>query len=124
MKNILFVIASATLIASFNANASGANQVRHFAGAQSATLEQALENFSSNNKEVAKLLNGEVNETDMAKIHELTYSLENALEKIRNELDDLADTLENLHNASEVMKRDDVIKQGQKYITTAQKVVK
>ncbi|NLY25992.1 MAG: hypothetical protein GX049_00340 [Alcaligenaceae bacterium] len=124
MKKTLFALISTTLIASFNANASGHNEVRHFAGDQSATLEQALENFSSNNKQVAQLLKGEVSEVDMAKIHELTYSLENALEKIRKDLDSLADTLENLHNASEVMKRDEVIKEGQKYISTAQKVVK
>lgn len=62
--------------------------------------------------------------TDMVKVHELTYTLENALEKLREELDGLADVLEEVHVASEQMDANTVKSQGQKYLGTAQEIIR
>ena len=54
----------------------------HYKGESSATLEQALANLSSHNTQLAAILaKDELGPEDTAKIHELTYTLENALEQ-------------------------------------------
>ena len=59
------------------------------------TMEQALANFSEYNARLAALLEqDELTMADLAQIHQLTYTLENALERINDDLEDLAETLE------------------------------
>lgn len=74
----------------------------HFEGKASETLEQALSNFSETNRQLADILaQDEISMADMARIHELSYTLENALQRIDKEYDRLAEQLEELHLASE-----------------------
>ncbi len=74
----------------------------HFEGQSADTLEQARANLAEANREIAAILaQDEISMTDMARIHELTYTLENALERIDEEYDELEDQLEALHLASE-----------------------
>ncbi|MEM7053157.1 MAG: DUF6746 family protein [Pseudomonadota bacterium] len=74
----------------------------HYEGEASETLQQAFANFAETNKRIAGILaQKEVTMADLAKIHELSYTLENALERIDDEYDELADQLEALHLASE-----------------------
>ena len=61
----------------------------------------------------------------MTKVHELTYTLENALAKINDELGKLAVTLEEVHLASEKYDADAVRDHGDAYmevITTISKM--
>lgn len=74
----------------------------HFVGKPSRTLEEAFTNFSEYNARLAAFLaKGELTLQDVQQVHELTYTLENSLEKIRSEFTVLAETLEAIHVASE-----------------------
>lgn len=96
----------------------------HFKGEPSATLEQALENISVYNKKLAAALNGELTPQKMAEIHQLTYTLEVALQKLEDEVDDLQDVLEEVHQGSEHMDFDKVMSNGKKYLEVSGKIVK
>jgi hypothetical protein len=97
----------------------------HFKGLTADTLEEAVKNFSEHNQQLAATLDqGELSAADIAAIHELTYTLENALEKINAELTALTDTLEEVHVASEIADRDTVLTKGREYLSTARKVIK
>lgn len=118
-----FAIAAATclLIAS---PAMADDDVRHFKGEPANTLEQAVANFSEYNTRLDTVLGGELTPETMNDIHQLTYTLENALETMEDELDELADTLERVHKASETADTDTVRSAGKHYLETSRKIVK
>ncbi|MFP5462724.1 MAG: DUF6746 family protein, partial [Gammaproteobacteria bacterium] len=60
----------------------------------------------------------------IAEIHQLTYTMENGLEKLRKELGALADTLEGLYKASEKMEREKVLRHGAEYLSVSRQVIK
>ncbi|HEY8386652.1 MAG TPA: DUF6746 family protein [Porticoccaceae bacterium] len=96
----------------------------HFKGVPSETLEAAVGNFSEYNKKLAEILaKDELTPEDMVHVHELTYTLENALEKLEDEIDDLADVLEEVHEASERLDAATVKQQGDRYLDTAGKII-
>lgn len=61
---------------------------------------------------------------DLAEIHVLSYTLENALEKINEALAELADSLEEVHVASETFARDKLKKNGELYLQASRTIVK
>ncbi|ABI55891.1 DUF6746 family protein [Alkalilimnicola ehrlichii MLHE-1] len=74
----------------------------HFKGLEADTLEQALENYAEYNQRLTEVLSADTLSTeDMVAIHELTYTLENALERIQEETERLAWLLEEIHLGSE-----------------------
>jgi len=96
----------------------------HYEGKPAETLEQAVANFSEyNTKLEAILAKNELSARDLNEIHQLTYTLENALEKINMEFSDLADVLEEVHVASETAGYDAVKERGQAYLETARQLV-
>lgn len=124
MKSLFSAIAlTATLVISGSAIAHD-DRPAHFKGKTSETLEQAVANFSEYNKKLKKALEGEVTATDMVEIHELTYTLEKALETIHKEAGNLKDVLEELHVASEHMDFDTAKERGAVYLKTAETLVK
>ncbi|HBZ30747.1 MAG TPA: hypothetical protein DEO56_09165 [Nitrosomonas nitrosa] len=97
----------------------------HFKGKPSETLEQAVANFSEYNGKLADLLAKDaLSLQDLHQVHELTYTLENALEKLNAELTELANTLEAVHVASENGDAKTTKEQGARYLDTARKVIK
>lgn len=97
----------------------------HFAGKPASTLEEAVANFSEYNARLdAILAKGELSPRDVQEVHELTYTLENALDKIRAELSVLSETLETLHVASESADIAKVKAEAKNYLDRARKVVK
>ncbi len=99
-------------------------RVDHFEGLPAETLTEAVENFAEYNDRLEAVLNrGELSPADLAEVHELTYTLENALEKINTEFTALADTLEEVHLASESSDPDTVATRGRAYLGTARTVV-
>ncbi len=96
----------------------------HFKGLASPDLETAVANFSEYNNRLEKALSGELTDANLVTIHELTYTLENALEKINEDLEELAETLEEVHIASETYKRDDLKKVAPVYLDTARTIIK
>ncbi len=115
MKVVQFL--SATLLSFSLMNISYADPVEHFQGKEAESLAQAVSNFSKGNQRLDKLLKqASLSAGDIAAIHKLTYTLENALAKINADLDQLALTLEELHLGSEDNDAERVKKEGDKYL--------
>lgn len=125
MKKILLVPALAFgLGTALVAHSHDHDRYDHFEGEEAATLEDAVANFSAYNTRLAEMLErDELDAEALMAIHQITYTLENALEKIEDELDDLADVLEDLHKASETGDVDGAQKHGGAYLDTARKVI-
>lgn len=91
------------------------DRVDHYKGKSAETLAQAVANFTEGNRELRELLAGEVSNPDLARIHELSYTLENALGKINGDLEELAELLEEVHVASETVDTETVTSSGNAY---------
>ena len=100
-----------------------ATDVDHFEAKESKTLKEAVANFSEYNSKLEKVLEGELTPVAMNEIHELTYTIENALGKINEEFDELAVTLEEIHLSSERMETDKVREFGKQYLDTSRQVI-
>lgn len=96
----------------------------HYEGEPARSLEQALKNFAEYNAKLESVLQRELTPEDMAEIHQLTYTLENALERISIELEQLAETLEEVHLGSERLEYDGVREAARLYLETARKIEK
>lgn len=97
----------------------------HYEGEPAETLEQAVANLSEYNARLQAIISkDELSDADHAEIHELTYTLENALGKMREELDAMAENLEAVHLASEERDADVIADKAPAYLSAAQKLVK
>ncbi|MEJ6655905.1 MAG: hypothetical protein QNL70_07850 [Pseudomonas sp.] len=97
----------------------------HFKGEPADTLQQAVTNLSEYNTKLDELLaKDELTPMDMHEVHQLTYTLENALQKIQADLADTAEVLEEVHIASETGKSGVVTEKGQAYLQTTRILVK
>lgn len=121
-----FLTIPATLLLALLAvgNTTASDRVDHFKGLPADTLEEAVRNFSEYNERLAMIVaKEELAAADMATIHELTYTLENALARINQDLAELADSLEEVHLSSETDDREDTQAKGQAYLETARRVI-
>ena len=101
-----------------------ADRADHFEGKSADTLAEAVANMSEYNEQLAAILAQEaLIPQDMHNVHQLTYTLENALERIRAEVVELADVLETVHLASETADTDAVLESGAVYLDTARILV-
>jgi len=121
MKNL--VLATATFAALAFSSATFASGADHFEAKESKTLKEAVANFSEYNKKLEDVLAGELTPQAMNQVHELTYTLENALGKISEEFEGLAVTLEEVHLSSERMETDKVQEYGEQYLNTSREVI-
>jgi len=102
-----------------------AETVEHFKGESAETLEEAVTHFKRYNQRLETLLKKDsMSADDVTKVHELTYTLENALAKINEELDKLAETLEEVHLASEKYDADAVQQHGKAYMEVIKTISK
>lgn len=112
----LFLITSASVHAS--------ERPDHFEGRESATLDAARINFAEANAELAELLaQDKLSLDDLAQVHELSYTMEKALQKISAEVAQMAIELEAVHVASERADFDTVRTHGERYLQRAHKLV-
>lgn len=92
-------------------------RTEHFQPIPSDTLEQAVTNLQSHNAHLQRLLDQpSLSDEDMVKVHELTYTLELALERLTEVLGSTADVLEEVHLGSETMDRNRVRDNGERYL--------
>jgi SMC interacting uncharacterized protein involved in chromosome segregation len=119
MLGLLFV----ALVLAFS-SAAAEERIEHFKGLQPASLEEAVKNFSEYNEKLAAILQqAEISPADLGEIHQLTYTLENALEMINAEFTALAETLEEVHVASETADYETARRKGEEYLATARKLI-
>ena len=80
-------------------------------------MEQAFLNLRQKNQELSALLKSKkLTASELNKIHQLTYTLENALEKIAHDVKSIQVSLESLHKASETNAPEQVKAFGDSYL--------
>lgn len=92
----------------------------HFKGLEAPTLAVAVANLTSHNQRLKQRLAGNITGEDVVAIHELTYTLENALETIAEALGNIAELLEEVHVASETFDVDTIQNSGASYLQAAE----
>lgn len=119
----LLLAAALTLsVSAFTAHAD--DRVDHFKGQEAKTVAEAYENLENYNHKLEKLLEGELSAESMAEIHRITYTLENALQKLDSKLDAIEETLEKVHQASE---RNDISvtrEKGKQYLDLSGEIIR
>lgn len=100
-----------------------AEDVQHYQAKSSDTLEEAVINFNDSNGRLEALLAGDLDDANLAQIHELTYTLENALAKIQLESGSIAESLEAVHQASERSDAQAVRQHGVAYLGAARNMI-
>lgn len=126
MPSVINTLAATALVAQLTIGgpAHAEERPNHFKGLPAHTLEEAVRNFSEHNHKLeAMLAQDTLNSRELFAIHELTYTLENALERINTELEALAETLEEVHVASETADTETVRSKGQQYLSVSRKVI-
>jgi hypothetical protein len=106
------------------ANEKVPERAAHYQGKQASDLNEAIANLKDGNARLKELLAGKVGEYDMHDIHSLSYTLEEAVARLRDELATVADELESMHFYSEGLKREEVIKHGNAYLEGIERFVK
>ena len=92
-------------------------RVEHFEGEPAKDWEEAIAHLKAFNEKLeAKLEKDEITPDDMAKIHEWSYTMENAVGRLRTELEETAKHLEELHLGSERAETERIRKHGRKYL--------
>lgn len=124
MSKYLLVGALLSSVIVMGAPVHAEERMSHYKGLPAETLEAAVGNFSEYNHKLEALLGkGELSAEDLAAVHEITYTLENALVKINAEFMALADTLEEVHVASETADTATVVNKGREYLRVSRQVI-
>ena len=95
------------------------SRVQHYAGEQISSLKQAQKVIKHGHKELRKLQKSDLSNTDIDRIHELTYSLENAYAYMLAHHQQVTVLLEALHLASETFDPVDVQQKATNYLNEA-----
>lgn len=96
----------------------------HYEGLSADDLQTAVKNFSTYNAKLEALLaKKHLTPEDLAAIHEMTYTLENALGRITTEFAALEESLEEVHQASEHADAESVQEHGARYLDKSRKII-
>lgn len=98
-------------------NVGAEDQPQHFEGKDSNSLEEAMENLEESSERMEELMEeAELSGREIGEIHRLTYTLEKAMTKIREEADIMAEDLERVHLGSEARDVEQVRRYGEKFV--------
>lgn len=101
-----------------------ASDVDHYEGKEAKNLEQAVSNLREYNQRLEMILDKEeLTAEDLGKVHQLSYTLENALQRINREMATIAGDLETVHQASERNDSATVRQTGRKYLEQSNTLV-
>lgn len=106
----------ALVITGFATVTAQATDIKHFKGEKPETLTEAFAIIEKYNAQLEAVISTEPSPQQMAEIHQMTYSLENALEFIDDHLDETQENLEKVHIASETMDTETVQEKGKEYL--------
>lgn len=114
--NKYLLITSAFLLQAFS-NAHAGEKYNHFPSLDAPNSSVALCNLAKFNQNLQAITKkAEISPEDMVKVHELTYTLENAVIRLQKELDTIAVDLEKVHKASEHLNEQVIKDSGEKYL--------
>ncbi|GLR70103.1 DUF6746 family protein [Agaribacter marinus] len=103
--------------------ATADEKYNHFPSLAAPDLKTALCNLSQYNSKLSDITSkNELSTEDMLKVHELTYTLENALIQLTKDLETMAVELEKVHKASERLDQQTIKTSGEKYASAMQQV--
>ena len=122
MKSLLHT-STLALALSFASNVF-AESPAHFEGQTFTDLSEAVKVFNDYNKRFENKLEGELNGLDLHEIHELTYTMENAVAYITQSMYTVAEELEAVHQATEISNADVVRESGKKYLELSRQIVR
>ncbi|MEX0387047.1 DUF6746 family protein [Spiribacter onubensis] len=114
ISNRLGVMVAATAL--LGVGLAQADGVDHFEGEPSRTVAEAWDNLETGNEQLKALINGELSPVEMAEVHEVTYTLENALARLAEAHETSAVNLEEVHLASERNDTETVRANGEAYL--------
>ena len=98
-----------------------ATDVDHYKGKPSPNLQSALCHLQSHDTDLQAMVSNETMKVeDLAKLHQMTYTMEVALQKVQEELVKAAESLEKVHKASEVLAGDKVKSAASEYLNITQ----
>lgn len=122
IKEVLTV--TALLWGATLSTASADQRQEHYQALPAESIEQAVSNLTSYNQELDALISqSELSDEDMVKIHELTYTLENALQRLQSELEGTAGVLEEVHLGSETMDNNRVLDNARRYLQSMNEIL-
>ncbi len=128
MNKFMYVTSAIIFVCAFGFSTwalASEDRPEHFKGKVSETLDQALAHFSEHNQRLAKIMAKEsLSPEDIALVHELTYTLENALQKMKADFSALTNNLENVHLASETTDGAKVKARALQYLKATPKALK
>ena len=105
------------VVLSMNAPAMADKNYQHFESKPATNLRMALCNLVQYNEKLGPLLEKDSpSALDLSKVHELSYTLENALIQLQSDLKQMALDLEDVHLASESMNAEVVKAKGAAYL--------
>lgn len=118
MRHLLPALAVTAVLAT--SGGALADEVDHYEAQPSRTLEEAMSNLAEYNDRLNEIMEkDELSADDLDAIHQLTYTLENALARIDTELEGMAVNLEEVHLASERLDRETLREHGPRYLRKA-----
>ncbi len=123
MKSLLHMLVFSSALVTTPMVAMADDKYDHYKGKPSSTLDEALTNLKEyNSKLAAEFQAGKVKLEQLHRIHELTYTLENALKRVEKDVEDIQETLEKLHKASEYGRVDEANKTAVEYLEKVKKI--
>ena len=125
MKLIKISIISLLFIFSMTTgNTFAGERADHYKGKVPKSLDQAINYLRSHNAQLNTLLKTEkLSPQQLDEIHQMTYTMENAIEKLKNGVTGISDSLEALHKASETGQTNITKSLGEKYLLLSKPLV-
>ncbi len=121
MKTQLILISVLTSIVN---TASAEERYDHFPSLEAADMKTAFCNIQSYNQTLASITAKEtLTAEDMVKVHELTYTLENAIMRLQADLNQAAVDLEEVHLASERLEQNTIQTSGKRYLDATRQLL-
>lgn len=112
-----FVLGGSAIASEESEHGHDDERAEHFEGKAAEDIAEARANLAAANAELRQLLaQDELSSADMARVHELSYTMENALQRVQTDLEEAAVALEEVHLASEEMDRETVNQQAPAYL--------
>ncbi len=120
-KAVVTVLLVSSMFLGGHANSES---IRHFEGKKANSYAEAIALLKTYNMELAGILAKEsLGLSELGKIHELTYTLENALKTMQSEISVTAELLETLHQASERTDTGKAKKLGEAYLELSNQLI-